>query len=198
VSNALVDARKEGSIPREWIEDRLRRSREVSMWDNLGDLINAAVNGHRRDVWPTQPAYVEVWLEGAPRLFDLPDELIPTTVLYFGDFDLSGEVMVRSLGERLEFFGIHPTIKKCALTADDVTRYQLPPDFTKTADIRRAAFVAKYGDMAVELDALPVDVLRARVVEEVEALMDLDALAEVRRIEEDERRRLAEAVCDLS
>jgi hypothetical protein len=34
-------------------------------------------------------------------------------------------------------------------------------------------------------------------VEEVEALMDLDALAEVRRLEEEERRQLADALRDV-
>ncbi len=137
------------------------------------------------------------YAEDDPRILQEPDEMIPTTILYFGDFDPSGEDMVRSLGERLRFFGVEPVIKKCALTADDVTRYQLPPDFTKATDTRRAAFVEKYGDIAVELDALPIDVLRARLVEEVEALMDLDRLADVRRIEEEERRQLADALRNL-
>jgi hypothetical protein len=79
-----------------------------------------------------------------------------------------------------------------------VTRYQLPPDFTKASDTCRAAFVEKYGDIAVELDALPVDVLRARLVEEVEALMDLDRLAEIRQLEDEERQRLADALRDVS
>jgi hypothetical protein len=35
--------------------------------------------------------------------------MIPTTILYFGDFDPSGEDMVRSLEERLQFFQVYPT-----------------------------------------------------------------------------------------
>jgi hypothetical protein len=114
------------------------------------------------------------------------------TVLYFGDFDPSGEDMMRSLRELIGFLGREPHIVKCALTADDVARYQLPPDFTKATDTRRAAFVVKWGDIAVELDALPSDVLQARLVDEVTSRMDLNALAEVRRTEEEERRRLRE------
>jgi hypothetical protein len=215
------------------------------MWDNLAERVESAVWSYRRNVWPTQPAYVEVWLEkdalsgifegvlrrygvtlnvgrgydgwdsihhaaqryrryrpsrypdDDPRILQEPAELIPTTILYFGDFDPSGEDMVRSLGERLRFFGVDPSIKKCALTADDVTRYQLPPDFTKTTDTRRAAFIEKCGDIAVELDALPSPVLRTRLVEEVEAHMDLDRLGEIRQLENEERRRLADALRDL-
>jgi hypothetical protein len=223
----LVDARKDGSIPWEWIEDRLRRPRTVSMWDNLADFAGTAFYSYRRDVWPTQPAYVEVWLEkdalsgifepvlgrygitlNVGRGYDGWDSIHnaarryswrhrPVTILYFGDFDPSGEDMVRSLGERLRFFGCDPVMKKCALTADDVTRYQLPPDFTKATDTRRAAFVVKHGDIAVELDALPADVLRARVVDEVESQIDLGRLAEVQRVQEEERQRLRELLGSL-
>ncbi len=38
------------------------------------------------------------------------------------------------------------------------------------------------GDVRVELDALPIDVLRTRIVAEVEKRMGLDALAEVRQL----------------
>lgn len=221
VSTALVDARKKGLIPWEWLEDRLRRPRPVSMWDNLPDFARMAMLSYRRDVWATQPTYVEVWLEKDALSGIVEDGLAPygvtlnvgrgydgwdsirkaavrfgdgsgVTVLYLGDFDPSGEDMVRSLRERLAFFGCTPTIRKCALTAEDVTRYQLPPDFTKATDTRRAAFVAKHGDMAVELDALPTDVLQARVVAEVEARMDLAALAQVQQVEQAERQQLRE------
>jgi hypothetical protein len=211
VGKALVAARKEDTIPWEWIEDRLRRPREVPMWSGLAGFATTAAGWYRRDVWDTQPAYVEVWLEkdalsgifeeildpygvtlnvgrgyngwdsiknAADRLLDASDrleEFDAVTVLYFGDFDPSGEDMVRSLRERLAFFDCSPELVKCALTAGDITRYNLPPDFTKQTDSRRAAFVAQHGDVAVELDALPIDVLRSRLEEEVSARMNLRA-----------------------
>jgi hypothetical protein len=116
------------------------------------------------------------------------------SVLYFGDFDPSGEDMMRSLGERLAFFDCHPEIVKCALSFEDVERYNLPPDFTKVTDTRRAAFVKKYGDVAVELDALPVHVLRDRLVAGVEARVDMHALESVRQLEQSERDRLVKAL----
>lgn len=220
VSNALVDARKDGTIPWEWIEDRLRRPRTVGMWDGLADFAETAKRAYRRDVWATQPGYVEVWLEkdalsgvfervlngygvtlNVGRGYDGWDSIRnaserylsygDVTVLYFGDFDPSGEDMARSLRERLGFFDCLPEIPKCALTMADVTRYNLPPDFTKATDSRQAAFVEKWGDVSVELDALPVDVLRTRLIEEVEQRMDLQALAELKDEEAEERRRLA-------
>lgn len=216
VSKALVSARKEGLIPWDWIEDRLRRPRHVAMWDGVADFASVA-DQYRRNVWETQPRYLEVWLEKDALSGIFEDALEPygvtlnvgrgydgwdsihnaaerlgndDKILYWGDFDPSGEDMVRSLGERLAFFGTRPEIVKCALTADDIDRYHLPPDFAKASDSRRDAFVAVHGDISVELDALPGDVLRERLITEVEASMDLAALAKVQQIERAERNKL--------
>jgi hypothetical protein len=94
----------------------------------------------------------------------------------------------------LSFFESSPEIQKIALTYEDIALYNLPPDFTKTGDTRQKGFVAKYGDVAVELDALPYDILRDRIIKEVEAQMDLDALAEVREIERIETKKLTKAM----
>lgn len=211
VSNALVSARKEGLVPWDWIEDRLRRPRHVSMWQNLTEFWATVKNSYRRDVWVDQGAYLECWLEKDALSGIVEDVLNPfcvtlnvgrgydgwdsihnaagryegkdVTILYFGDFDPSGEDMVRSLEERLNFFDVYPEIVKVALTLDDITAHNLPPDFTKATDTRRAAFVAKYGDVSVELDALPIDVLQERIRAEVESRMDLDALEKSRALE---------------
>ena len=112
------------------------------------------------------------------------------TVLYFGDFDPSGEDMVRSFRGRLLEFGSEPEIIKCALTFEDIELYNLPPDFTKATDTRSAAFVERFGDVSVELDALPRSVLLECIRSEVEPRMDLEALARTRRIEQADRERL--------
>ncbi len=220
VSNALVDARREGVIPWDWIEDRLRRPRHVSMWAGLPDFADTCRRAYRRDVWETQPAYLEVWLEkdalsgifedvltpygvtlnvgrgydgwssvhnAATRFTDKADAV---TVLYFGDFDPSGEDMVRSLKVRLADQGAEPEVIKCALTREDIRRYDLPPAFAKRTDTRSAAFIAEHGDISVELDALPPDVLRDRLEEEVRGRLDLKALKKVKTLEKKERANL--------
>ena len=63
VSNALVDARQDGTIQWDWIEDRLRRPRYVSMWDSLADFGATVLSAYRRDVWDSQSKYIETWLE---------------------------------------------------------------------------------------------------------------------------------------
>src|SRR5215204_7132563 len=117
---------------------------------------------------------------------------IDTTVLYFGDFDPSGEDMHRSLVERFATLGIYPEIPKVALTPEAARR--LPGDVTKADDSRAAAFVAKYGDLAVELDALPVNELRDRIRREIEGRIDMDALAVSGRIEREQQQRLREGI----
>jgi hypothetical protein len=84
--------------------------------------------------------------------------------------------------------------RSATLTLDDVIRYKLPPDFTKATDTRRSAFVARWGDIAVELDALPLDALRNPIIAEVESRMDLAALRRVREREAAERGELAAAL----
>ena len=120
------------------------------------------------------------------------DDGIDTTVLYFGDFDPSGEDMHRSLVERFAILGVYPQMPKSALTHEDAR--VLPGDVTKADDTRAAAFVEKYGDLAVELDALPVDELRSRVQQGVEEWVDMDALAENARIEREQRQILRDGI----
>ena len=154
------------------------------MWSDLVDFSETVKRAYRRDVWDTQSCYLEAWLEkdalsgifmnvlnpygitlNVGRGYDGWDSIHnaaeryksqdQVTVLYFGDFDPSGEDMVRSLRERLEELECQPDIVKCALTAEDVRTYHLPANVTKQTDSRRQGFVNKYGDVAVELDAPP-------------------------------------------
>lgn len=226
-SDLLVKMRQDGDVPWDHIEDRNRRPRDVGMWEDLPDFLETIRYAYRKDVWATQPCQLEVWLEKDALSGIFEDVLRPngitlnvgrgydgwdsihnaavrygdgskTTVLYFGDFDPSGEDMVRSLIERLAFFGSRPEIVKCALTMDDVRRYNLPHDFTKATDSRQAAFVERWGDVAVELDALPVTELRNRLVREVNARLDLDAMAACKKAEKADIVTLRQWIDDLN
>lgn len=222
VSDLIVAARKDGDIDWDAIEDRNRRPRPVPMWLKLGDFMAGVRRSYRRDVWQDQDATVEVWLEKDALSGIFEDVLEPygvtlnvgrgydgwssihwaaerlddsSTVLYFGDFDASGEDMVRSLEQRLGELDSFPDIIKCALTFEDIARYNLPPNFAKASDSRAPAFVEKYGaQSSVELDALPIDVLRDRLRSEVEDRMDLAALERTRAEEQTEQTRLGDVL----
>lgn len=221
--NDLVKARQQGLISWDWIDDRLRRPRKVSMWDSLSCFAETAIAAYRRNVWMEQSGLLEVWLEKDALSGIFEDVLNPygvtlnvgrgydgwtsiykaslryrdiddVVILYFGDFDPSGEDMARSLRDRLAFFQASPKIIKRALRYEDIARYKLPPDYAKKSDSRAKNFIAKYGDVSVELDALPIEVLKQRIVEGVEEYMDIEALQLVKESEDRERQHIAEAL----
>jgi hypothetical protein len=90
--------------------------------------------------------------------------------------------------------GTQGRIGEVGLTFADIERYELAADFTTASDTQSAAFVAKWGDVSVELDALPIEVLRGRIVSEIESRMDLDALERARATEVEERHHLIRAL----
>jgi len=217
----LVRARQLDYIPWDWIEDRGRQPKTVSMWEDLSDFIETVKVAYRKDVWENQSVYTEVWLEkdalsgifenittkygvtlvvgrgynswsaykDAINRFLLQDKEI--NILYFGDFDPSGEDIVRALKESLAFFEVYPVVVKVALTHKDITDYDLPPDFTKKTDSRTVKFIEKYGDLAVELDALPLPILQEKIRAGIEACLDMKAFDETKKIEEKERQKLS-------
>jgi hypothetical protein len=228
LSGVLVDARLQGLIPWDWLEDRLRATRKPSMWKNVREFADVAVRAYRRDVWATQPSYLQCWLEkdalsgifedaledyGVPlnvgRGFDGWSSLHelaeyfkslkkPVKILYFGDFDPSGDSMHKSLAHRFGLLGFQPEIEVVAILKSDIKRYNLPPDFAKLSDSRSAKFVARHGEQScVELDALPSAVLRARLIEHVKANISLDELSRTKAKQERERRRIAAALWDI-
>jgi len=225
LSSALVKARQMNSIPWDWIEDRVRQPKIISMWNDLPDFIETVKVAYRKNVWNNQSDYIEIWLEkdALSGIFENITRKYGVTlvvgrgynswsaykeaidrfsqldkkniyILYFGDFDPSGEDIVRALKKSLEFFGIYPKIKKIALTYQDITTYKLPPDFTKKTDSRTAKFVEKYGDLAVELDALSLPILQEKIRESIEEHLDMEAFDKVRKIEKQERQELSNLI----
>jgi hypothetical protein len=220
VSKLLVEARKDETIPWEWIEDRIRKPREVSMWENMSEFVEGVQQAYRSNVWATQETYIECWLEkdalsgivedviepygitlnvgrgfdGWSSIYDASkryeDIDKPTAILYLGDFDPSGEDMVRSLKQRLGELGSRPAIIKLALTNEDVIKYNLPSDIPKASDTRSKAFIDKYGKRCVELDALPVETLREHIKTAIDSIMDLSELEKVLAQDKVERQRL--------
>ena len=205
LSNALVWARQQELIPWGWIEDRTRQPRQVSMWANLSDFFETVKSAYRKDVWASQENYIVVWVEkdALSGIFQRAVDIYGVTlivgrgynswsvkkeladmfrahgkkpvVLYFGDFDPSGEDIFRDIEESFGFFQISlKKIEKVSLTKNDIDKYNLPADFAKKSDTRAKKFIAKNGDMAVELDALPVGILREKIKNGIEKYLDME------------------------
>ena len=110
-------------------------------------------------------------------------------LLYAGDFDPSGEDIIRDIEERCPAFD---EIRRVALTSEQVEEYELPPQPAKKGDPRADDFVARHGELVqVELDALPMEVLRELYADAIDEFWDEDAHQEVLDQEETDRRELA-------
>ena len=63
LSKLLTEARMYGMVDWDIIEDRVRVPKFPSQFDNIRDLVNAALHSYRLNRWKNQKNYVEVWIE---------------------------------------------------------------------------------------------------------------------------------------
>lgn len=95
-------------------------------------------------------------------------------MLYLGDFDPSGIDIERDIGNRLQnIFSILVDVQRVALTKQDIEEHELPPSPAKRSDSRSRGFIASYGDISVELDALPPNVLVRKIEKAIKQNIDL-------------------------
>lgn len=111
--------------------------------------------------------------EAADRIEEAERDGRDATVLYFGDFDPSGQDIERNIRDKLgHTFGSEVDVRRVALTREQIDERRLPPQPAKRTDSRYETFVENHGDMAVELDALPPEDLREMVRDAVDELFD--------------------------
>lgn len=110
-------------------------------------------------------------------------------------YDASRNRFLKSIGET-EAAGVSLfEIKRLAIHAEDIKAFRLPPLRIKATDSRARAFALRHGPACVELDALPVQVLRARLDAAIRALVDLDAWGRAEAVEAVELASI-KTVCD--
>jgi len=96
-----------------------------------------------------------------------------TLVLHLGDHDPSGMDMTRDNQDRLSLFaGDFVDVKRIALNMPQVERYDPPPNPAKLTDCRAGNYIAEFGDLSWELDALEPEVIAALIDDEVQLLLD--------------------------
>lgn len=131
--------------------------------------------------------------EATKRLQGIMDKSIK--ILYFGDFDGSGEDIYRYIQETfLDKFGIDADFEKIALNLEQIKEYDLPTMPTKKSDSRTAKHIANFGDVAVELDALEPDVLQEMINSSIQENFDEKIYQKVQREEAAKRRKVKKMI----
>lgn len=123
--------------------------------------------------------------ELSERLRDAQSEGKKPIILYFGDYDPSGEDIPRSIGENLQKFGVYDVeIRRIALMEQQVIEWKLPPAPAKETDSRTANWD---GLGQVELDAVKPEKLISMLNDAVNEIFDQDLYDELITQENEER-----------
>jgi len=110
--------------------------------------------------------------KAAMRLKRKEDDGQRTIILHLGDHDPSGIDMTRDIQDRLEIFGCDTDVKRIALSMDQVSQYNPPPNPAKITDSRYDSYATKFGADSWELDALDPNVITQLIEEAVTGLTD--------------------------
>lgn len=128
----------------------------------------------------------------ATTIHDIAEDTVynetPLIALYIGDWDPSGMHMSEvDLPERLERYDGEAEIVRIALTEEDVSDPSIDAlgfdAAEKIKDGRYRWFVERYGHRCWELDAMRPDLLRGRVAQAIESMLDMDAWNHAKAIE---------------
>jgi hypothetical protein len=114
-----------------------------------------------------------------------------TVILYFGDYDPSGEDIPRSIEANLSRMGCEVEVERMALTPEQIDQWNLPGVPAKLTDSRSATWD---GAGAVELDAIEPSELKKLCNQAIDAHFDRDLYADLKETEEEEKKGYQEAL----
>ena len=126
-------------------------------------------------------------------------------LLYLGDHDPSGLDMVRDVQSRLREFSIPYHLESenvvkvlpIALTMEQVQKYNPPPNPAKLTDSRAKDYVAQFGGVSWEVDALPPDVMIDLVNSTIEQYVDIEKMNKVKKQEIEDIKQLEDFASEL-
>lgn len=118
----------------------------------------------------------------------------PTVVYILSDFDPAGFRIAEKIeaGLREHVPDVQElTVHRVAVSFEQVVEYGLVTREVKKTDTGAADFMARYGDVSCELEAMPANALRRLLTEELESHMDKERLRTLKLAEEQEREGLS-------
>jgi hypothetical protein len=225
VCRMTADMRRDGSLPYEWLADNTRWMRKPKTYASLTGMLEHQQEFYRRDLWAEQDAYVEIWLEkdalsgvlfDVTAVWDVPlmvtrgypslsflhsageqiaDEQRPVYLYYFGDHDPSGVDITRAVEQGIREFAPNVDLhfERVAVTLEQIDKYELPARPTKGSDSRSRNFDGE----SVEVDALPVEVLKSICETCITQHLDADRHNRLLLVEEAERSTLAQIAASM-
>ncbi len=109
----------------------------------------------------------------ADRMVEVPEYVKRVEVLYFGDFDPTGENIEQVLARKLEEYGAEADFNRVAITQAQIDEYNIPTAPAKTTDTRYSGFVERHGvAWQVELDAIEPRTLQNLIREVIRTRFD--------------------------
>jgi hypothetical protein len=188
VQTDLVQMRRSEVLPYDWLADNTRLQRRPRTHNSIQDALDETARFYRKSLWADANAYVEVWLEKdalsgvlypVTSMYDVPLMVargyaslsflhssaeyiasidVPTYIYHLGDFDPSGVNAGEKIEQTLKQMAPRASItfERIAVTPEQIRDWSLPSRPTKASDTRSKNF----GDISVELDAIPPDRLR--------------------------------------
>lgn len=114
-------------------------------------------------------------------------------ILYVGDHDPSGLDMLRDIHKRLSEFTRDRScidLIPVALKLEQVTQYDLPPNFAKLTDTRAKEYIKDFGRNSWEVDALRPEVLTNLVKLSIQKYLDVDKMNTIIERENADRKQL--------
>ncbi len=215
VKTDLALMRRAGRMPYGWLADNTRWQRRPRTFDSVADALEETARLYRKSLWTNADAYVEIWLEkdalsgvisDVTYRYDVPlmvargyaslsflhsaaEDIaaldVPAFLCHLGDFDPSGvnagEKIEETLRELAPDAEIH--FRRLAVTPEQIERWSLPSRPTKTSDTRSKGF----GDISVELDAIPPALLRQLVEDAIRAHLPEHEFRVLKAAEQSER-----------
>ena len=213
----VLQMRRAGVLPYDYVSDATRWMRKPETFSGLDAYLEHGRRAYRRALWDNQNDYLEIWLEkdalagvvsriteqwdvplmvtrGYPSetfVFEAAEAIKargkPTWVYAFYDYDPSGQDIAASTARKLRAFGADIRFELVAVKREQIQTLGLPTRPTKRADTRARG----WSGGSVELDAIPVNVLREMVEGVITRHIDQAALEWTRRIEAVERELLS-------
>lgn len=121
--------------------------------------------------------------DAAKRFSEAIDANKEPVILYFGDYDCSGEDIPRSIKENLGRLGVDVDVRRIALMEHQVREWKLPPAPTKATDSRGRTWD---GIGQVELDAVEPRQLIKLAKDAIASVFDKGLFEELKEQEEEE------------